>query len=190
MLKRIALSFVAVVACASLAAFGQMWMPFPILGGASFCASTVNNNCTLTIPAGPAMSGLETIPADTNASGGQSPQTVKVALASLGAGPYVYNVPLNGDTLTLTNVTRNVILNAAGTIAGMTIVTPAASTLLDGQKLGICTTQIVTTLTMTAGSGTTLNNPPTALLVPVATGAASCVDFLYRQANTTWYRIQ
>jgi len=190
MLKRIALSFVAVIACASLAAFGQMWMPFPILGGASFCASTVNNNCTLTIPAGPAMSGLETIPADTNASGGQSPQTVKVPIAALGAGPYLYDVALNGDTITLTSVTRNVIINPAGTIAGLTIVTPVAAGLIDGQKLGICTTQIVTSLTMTAGSGTTLTDAPTALLVPVATGGASCVDFLYRQANTTWYRIQ
>jgi hypothetical protein len=190
MLKRLGLSLVAIIACASLAAFGQLWMPFPQIGGPSFCASTVNNNCTLTIPAGPAISGLETIPADTNASGGQSPQTGKLSILSLGAGPYVYNAPVTGATITLTNTTRRLIVDPAGTIAALTIVTPAATTLLDGQLLSICGTQIVTTLTMTAGSGTTLTNAPTAMLVPVTTGAASCFGFIYRTANTTWYRVQ
>ncbi len=190
MLKRIALSMIAVIACAAIPVLAQMWMPFPILGGASFCASTVNASCTLTIPAGPAMTGLETIPADTNLSPPGGIQTVKVPLAALGAGPYVFATPVSGDTITLTNVTRNLIIKPAGTLTGMTIVTPVAAGLIDGQKLGICTTQIVTALILTAGSGTSINNGPTALLVPVATGAASCVDFLYHLADTTWYRIQ
>jgi hypothetical protein len=45
-------------------------------------------------------------------------------------------------------------------------------------------------LTVTAGSGTTVMNAPTAMLVPVATGAASCVAWIYYAANTKWYRVQ
>ena len=45
-------------------------------------------------------------------------------------------------------------------------------------------------LDFTAGSGTTVNNKPTALLVPVTTGGASCVEWVYRATNTTWYRVQ
>jgi len=190
MLKRIGLSLVAIVACASLAAFGQLWMPFPQIGGPSFCASTINAVCQQTIAAGPAMSGLETIPVDTNAANGVSPQTAKISILSMNAGPYVYNVPVTGDTITLVNTTRQLIVNPAGTIAALTIVTPAATTLLDGQRLSVCGTQIVTTLTVTAGSGTTVSNAPTAMLVPVVTGAASCFGWLYRTANTTWYRTQ
>lgn len=188
MLKKVLLSAVALIAVAGVSALAQFWPNFPILGGASYCQSTVNSVCVSTIPAGPAMTGLETIPADTNAANGANPQTVKIGVASLGAGVLTYNVPLTGATITLTSVTRQLIVEPAGTIAALTIVTPAATTLVDGQRLGVCGTQIVTTLTMTAGTGTTLSNAPTAMLVPVATGAASCFEFIYRQANTTWYR--
>lgn len=189
MLRKIIIGLVATVAIGGLA-IGQQWVNFPILGGASYCASTVNNVCVATVPAGPAISGLETIPADTNAASGQTPQTVKVPIALLGAGPYQYNAPLTGASITILPTTRQVILEPAGTIAALTLVFPTAATLIDGQKLNICGTQIVTTLTTTAGSGTTLLNAPTAMLVPVATGAASCFGFIYRVTNTSWYRIQ
>ncbi len=191
MFKRILPTLVIVATVGIVAALAQTFAPnMPIIGGSSYCSSTVNGSCVNTVPAGPAVTGLEYIPADTSIAQGANPQSGKFSVLTLGGGVLTYNVPINGDTLTLTNTTRQVILNAAGTIAGMTIVTPAATTLLNGQRLGICTTQIVTTLTMTAGSGTTLANAPTALLVPVATGAASCVSFIYRTADTTWYRTQ
>ena len=84
------------------------------------------------------------------------------------------------------------LIQPAGTIAAFTVVFPAATTLTeaDGQLFGLCTTQIVTALTVTAGAGTTVSNAPTALLVPVATGAGSCVEWIYRLSNTTWYRVQ
>lgn len=189
MMKKFALSLLAILTVVGVSA-AQTWYPFPIIGGASFCSSQVNAACVNTVPAGPALTGLETMPIDTNAARGVSPQTAKIGVASLGAGLVTYSVPVSGNTITLTSVTRQLIVLPAGTIAALTIVTPAASTLVEGQRLGICGNQIVTTLTMTAGSGTTLDTAPTAMLVPVLTGAASCFEFIYRQSNTTWYRVQ
>lgn len=189
MFKRL-LPTVAILAVATVAAMAQFAPNMPNIGGPSYCQSTVNAVCVSTIPAGPAVTGSETIPADTNASGGQSPQSGRFTLPTIGAGTLDYYTPVTTDTVTALNTTRQVIVNPAGTIAAMTFVTPAATTLVNGQRLGLCTTQIVTTLTTTAGTGTTVSNAPTALLVPVATGAGSCVEWIYRTANTTWYRTQ
>lgn len=180
----------------SVAAFAAGLFPgFPIIGGASYCGGfstgVSGQVCTVTVPAGPsALTGNETIPMDTNLAQGQSPQTAIATLPTLGIGPYVYNAPLTGASITVTAQQRRLILEPAGTIAALTVVFPAASTLKDGQLFGLCTTQIVTALTLTAGSGTTILNGPTALLVPVATGAGSCVEWVYRVTNTSWYRTQ
>lgn len=189
MFKRL-LPTLAILAVAGVAAYAQ-WAPnAPNIGGPAYCSSTVNASCVNTVPAGPALTGNETIPADTNASGGQNPQSGRFTLPTLGAGTLDYSVPVTTDTTTAACTTRQVIVNPAGTIAALTFVTPAATCLVNGQRLGLCTTQIVTSLTTTAGTGTTVSNAPTALLVPVATGAGSCVEWIYRTANTTWYRVQ
>ena len=156
------------------------------------CLSLGNGGvCNQYRPAGPtALTGNETVPADTNLANGANPQTVRIGLPNLGAGPYQYAAPLTGASLTLTAQQRRLVLEPAGTIAALTVVFPAATTLVDNQLMGLCTTQIVTALTLTAGSGTTILNGPTALLVPVATGAGSCVEWIYRSANTSWYRVQ
>lgn len=194
MLKRLSLAAIAVTAFAALASAQTFAPNFPILGGASYCDSTQNstgqNVCTNTVPAGPAMTGLETLPADTNPTAAGGIQAVKVPFPAVGLGPYVYNAPVTGASITLTAQQRRLIIDPAGTIANLTVVFPAATTLIDGQLFNMCTTQIVSTLTLTAGSGTSILNGPTALLVPVATGAASCVGWLYRTANTSWYRVQ
>ncbi len=190
MIKKLGLALVlTLVSAAAIAGFWNT--QFPILGGASFCGSTVNASCVSTIPAGPTvMTGNETVPGDTNLTGGANPQTVQIPVRLLGGGAFTYNVPVTGDSITIAATTRRLIVNPAGTIANLTIVTPAATTLYNGQVLGLCTTQIVSTLTTTAGAGTTVNGAPTALLVPVTTGGASCVEWIYRTADTTWYRIQ
>lgn len=191
-MRKLALALIAVIA--SSAVMAGIWNnSFPIVGGASFCSSTVNAACVNTVAAGPTvLTGNETVPADTNLSGGQIPQTVQIPVGRLGAGPTTYNTPVTTDSVTITNTTRRLIITPAGTIAAFTLVFPAATTLTaaDNQLFGFCTTQIVTTLTITAGAGTTISNGPTAMLVPVATGAASCVEWVYRLSNTTWYRVQ
>lgn len=193
MLKRLLLSVFAIFATASVVAIAQQWPSLPIVGGASYCSSTVNATCVNTVPAGPALTGAETVPADTNIAGGSTPQTVKIGVASLGAGVFQLTVPLSGDTITLTAAVRQLVVNPAGTIGALTVVTPAATTLVQGQRLGLCTTQIVTALTVTAGTGTTVSNAPTALLVPVTTGAASCVEWIYSRTSASagvWFRVQ
>jgi hypothetical protein len=191
MLKKIGLGFAALVSTIAIAnAISGNQLGLPIIGGASYCSSFTNANCSNTVAAGPAMTGSETIIANTNIGGGASPQTGLIALPSLGAGPYQYNAPSTGATLTLTGVQRRLIVEPSTTIAGLTVVFPASTALTDAQLMGLCTTQIVTALTVTAGSGTTVLNKPTAMLVPVTTGGASCVEWVYRQSNTTWYRVQ
>lgn len=174
-----------------IAASAQTFAPnMPIIGGNSYCSSQVNGACVNTVPAGPAIAGTETVPADINPTAAVATQSGKMSILSLGAGVLTYNVPVTGDTITLTNTTRQLIVEPAGTIAALTVVLPAASTLLNGQRIGICGTQIVTTLTITPGSGTTVSNTATAMLVPVATGAASCPEWVYYAAGTKWYRVQ
>lgn len=141
-------------------------------------------------PGGTSPTGVETFAADTNLSGGRSPQTGKYTFQQMGVGAVQYSTPLTGVSQTIDANTRQVLIEPAGTIAAHTIVLPAASALQDGQRLGFCTTQVVTALTVTAGSGTTVMNAPTAMLVPVATGAASCVEWIYYATTTKWYRVQ
>jgi len=192
-MKKALLIGLALFSVTGLAVAGIWNNSYPIVGGAAFSCGSVNAVSNCTVPAGPsALTGNETIPADTNLSGGRNPQTVQIPVLQLGGGVNTFNVPVTGDSVTITNLTRRLIINPAGTIANFTVVFPAASTLTaaDNQVFGLCTTQIVTTLTLTAGSGTTIKNGPTALLVPVATGAASCVQWIYHLADTSWYRIQ
>jgi len=188
-MKKIALALLAVFGVVGGSAIAQFWGNLPTIGGSSFCSSTVNSNCVNTVAAGPALTGNETIPADTNASGGQSPQTAKFPLSTLGIGPTQFAVPLNGTVITMLPISRRVIFEPAGTIATATLLMPPVGVLADNQIVAFCTTQIVTTMTVTAGSGTTVNGPPTAMLVPVTTGGASCPEWVYRLSNTTWYRV-
>jgi hypothetical protein len=194
MIKKL-LAIIALISIPALA-IAQQWPNIPIVGGGSYCASTVQGTCITTVPAGPAMTGNETIPADTNLAGGAAaPQTVKFPVTGLGAGTLVVSVPLTGDTLTITAQERQRIVNPAGTIATLTINLPAASaTMVNGQRIGICSTQIVTALTSGAGTGNTFSTTaPTAMLVPVVTGAASCFEYIYQKTSDAagvWHRTQ
>lgn len=89
-----------------------MWSTLPVVGGNSFCASTVTGTgslggitgqgqgstgsiCGQTVPAGPpAITGTEIFPADTQLSGGAPPQTVAVPIGALG---YHVNRLIGGD---------------------------------------------------------------------------------------------
>lgn len=193
MLKKLGLSLFAIglTAVSALAISGNQ-LGFPIIDGASYCSSYGNNSvCNNTVAAGPALTGDETIIANTNiGSGSAAPQTALIDVTTLGAGPYQYNAPASGATLTLTGKQRRLIVEPSTTIAALTVVFPASTELTDNQLMGLCTTQIVTALTVTAGSGTTVLNKPTAMVVPVTTGNGSCVEWVYRATNTSWYRVQ
>lgn len=83
MLRKIAIGLFATVAVTGIAAFAQTFAPdMPVIGGPSYCVSTVNGVCQQTVPAGPAVTGNETVPADTNASGGTT-QAGKIPIPTL-----------------------------------------------------------------------------------------------------------
>jgi hypothetical protein len=152
--------------------------------------------CSAYAPAGPtALTGYETVITDTHAANGAVPQTINTPLTAIGGGVLTVSVPLTGDTLTLTPQTRQLIINPAGTIAALTVNMPAASaTMVNGQRIGICGTHIVTALTLGGGTGNTFNPAvQTATLVPVTTGAASCTEYIYSKTSATagvWFRTQ
>ncbi len=194
MFKKLALALI-IAALPSLA-LAQSWPNIPVVGGPAYSCGSVNGVSNCTVPAGPSTTGNETVPADTNISGGASPQTVKIPITELGGGKLVVTTPVTTDVITVDAQTRQLIVTPAGTIAALTINLPAASatTPYNGQRIGICGTQIVTTLTSGAGTGNTFSTTaPTAMLVPVVTGAASCFEYIYSKTSATagvWHRTQ
>lgn len=197
MLKKLGLSLVALVSTVLIAnAISGNQLGLPIIGGASYCSSYTNANCSNTVAAGPALTGNETIIANTNAAGGANPQTGLLSLATIGAGKLVVNTPTTGTTITVDAQTRQLIVAPTTTIAALGVTLPsAASTMYDGQRIGVCGTQIVNAVTMTAGTGNTFGSTVTsqAMLVPVVTGGASCMEWIYSKTSDTagvWYRTQ
>lgn len=98
-----------------------------------------------------------------------------------GALAYTYNAPLTGFAITVANDIAQLVLEPAGTLATGTVTLPAAPE--DGDTVGISTTQTITALTISPNAGQTVADAPTTL------GVGGAVRFLYRSANTTWYRI-
>ena len=92
-----------------------------------------------------------------------------------------YSVPITGFSMTLDNLDTDVILNPAGTLATGTITLMPDSALYDQDKLTIRTSQTISTLTITAGTGSSVVGAPTTLAAGALTTA------IYRKANTTWY---
>lgn len=194
-----ALGVAFAVAYATYAYAAGLWPGYQIVGSAAFCSSTntagvpgTSSVCTTTTPAGPTIvTGLETIPADTNAAGGVQPQTVRLTLASLNAQPFTYN------TISILGATNN-YMSASAVDGGIIVVTSAAltgtttvllpSSPIDGQQFGLSSTQNINSLTMSGGT-TTVSNTPTALTV-ATTGGPYGYTFRYRTSNTTWYRTQ
>lgn len=189
----VGLSVLAVISTVAIAA--GLFPGFPIVGGASYCGGfatgTTGQVCTNTVAAGPtALTGNELVPMDTALASGQQPQTVVAQTRSLGAGPTQYSTPLTGVTQAVAAGTRQVILEPAGTIAAHTLTLAPATSLTEGQRLGVCSTQVVTALTITPGSGTTVSNTLTATQVPLGTGGAFCAEWVYVASVTKWLRTQ
>lgn len=196
-MKRIALGLAALIGMAGLAhAAGQFTPGLPIVGGASYCQGTSTGPsgtpvCTVTVPAGPsALTGSELLGVDTGFSAGAQPQSAAVPMAAMGAGPAQFASPLTATSVTVSQRSRYLLLTPAGTIAALTVVFPAATLLVDNQVLGLCSTQVVTALTITPGTGTSVLNTVTALAIPPATGSGTCYAWTYRKSNTSWYRVQ
>ena len=184
MLRKLLLGSIAALTVVGVSAVAQQWLDFPIVGGSSFCSSTVNSTCVNTVPAGPTLPGTATIPVDTNFPQGRSPQTAKAPVAVVGLGGIQNEAPLTGASITLGDGVGRLLLNPAGTIAAATVLLPSAANLYDGQVLIIASSQTVTTLTITAGSGTTI-----AATAAATVSADVPIEWIYSAASATWFQI-
>lgn len=129
MFKRIGIA-IGSMFIAGFALAGVWNTQYPIVGGSSYCGSTVNGSCVSTITAGPtAVTGAETIPLDTNLAQGQNPQTAIVTTLTL--ANYA-----RGTGLLYTNSTPTAGATGTSEQTIMTYSVPA-STLVSGRRLKI-----------------------------------------------------
>lgn len=189
MFKRLGLSIAAVALIGGVALAG-MWNNLPIVGGAAYCITTINNVCSQSAAAGPtAVTGNETIPADTNLSGGQNPQTVNMSMRALNAAPvtFVTCAAAACGSNTIANNSGGILLAYSTTIDSATVVTPLAP--MDGQRFAIAADHTVTSLTVTANTGTTLSvTTPTVLTA--STTVPQGYEYMYVASTTKWYRVR
>lgn len=94
---------------------------------------------------------------------------------------YDYQALTTGFSYTFAAGTQVLIINPAGTLATGTITMPAAP--VDGMTVRFSSSQIITALTVSANSGQSIVGAVTALVL------GGSAQYLYRQSNTTWYRI-
>lgn len=191
-----ACALAAAVAVPLTAAYAAgLWPTLPLVGGAAVCSSTStgvsSQVCTTTTPAGPSIvTGSETIPADTNLSGGRAPQSVRMPMAALNALPVTYSSTLSPasatNTLTATTTTGGFIVLGSGALSPTTINLPPSP--IDGQEFKLSSNVTIAALTVAAPGGASISNNPTALTV--STTAPYGYLFRYRATGTTWYRLQ
>jgi hypothetical protein len=93
---------------------------------------------------------------------------------------YDYQTPTTGFSYTFAAGTQVLIMNPAVTLATGTITMPASPS--DGMTICFSSSQIITALTVNANTGQSIVSPVTSLIL--GGGAV----YIYRLANTTWYR--
>lgn len=94
-----------------------------------------------------------------------------------------YTTPVTTETVTTTAQMQSLVCNPAGTIAALTIVFPPSP--VNGQQYQIAISQIITVLTLTAGTGAaTINGTIT------TTGVNSSGQWVYEITSNTWYKTQ
>jgi hypothetical protein len=94
---------------------------------------------------------------------------------------YDYQVLTTGFSYTFAAGTQTLVANSAGTLATGTITMPAAPA--DGMTITITTIQQITALTIAGNTGQSIGGTQVTLMA-----ANSALSFVYRLANTTWYR--
>lgn len=185
---------VALASAISLAYAAGYFPGFPIVGGASYCAGystgTAGQVCVTTAPAGPtATTGNELIPADTQLSQGQAPQTVYLPLRALRAAPLTYTLCAAAacGSVTVGNNSGGILFDYSTTIDSATVVTPASP--MDGQRFEIAAPYTITSLTVTANTGQTL-----AVTTPTVLTASTTVSqgyaFQYVASTAKWYKVR
>ena len=95
---------------------------------------------------------------------------------------YTKRTPVTGFSYTFGNFEKDMTFTPAGTLSSGTVVMAAAP--IDGGRACIFSTQIVTTLTLSANTGQSINNAISALSANVR------YCYIYSIGNTTWDRSQ
>ena len=93
---------------------------------------------------------------------------------------YDYQTPTTGFSYTFAAGTQVLVMNPSVTLATGTITMPASPA--DGMTIRFSSSQIITALTVSANTGQSIVSAVTTL---AAGGGAA---YIYRLANTTWYR--
>lgn len=90
--------------------------------------------------------------------------------------------PTTGTTVTIGNANADIraFINPAGTLANLTIAMPNAP--FNGQECVICSSKILTSLTITVGGGVTI------LSVPVSLAVDSFAAWVWSASSNTWFR--
>lgn len=105
--------------------------------------------------------------------------TTVITDASAG-NTYQFATPSTGGTVSINNLSV-VVVDPAGTLATLTVVLPASP--VDTQRVRLGTSQIITALTLSPAAAETVKNAPSSLT------AGGSFEYIYRSANTTWYKI-
>lgn len=187
MLRKLGLGLAALVTSAAIGWSAGLFQGLPVVGGASYCGTTVNAVCTQTIPAGPTtLTGVEKVPADTQLSGGRSPQSVYVPTALLMNNGTSLQTGV-AITYTVADGISNVVLSHTTTIDSAAITAPANP--IDGTRVRIGATNTVTAFSFVANTGQTL-----AVTTPTVLTASTTVpagyEFIYVASTAKWYRLQ
>jgi hypothetical protein len=209
--KKLGLAAILAASVAIPAAYAAGYFPdFPILGSASFCASTnsqstsatvpgtlpSNSNCTNTVPAGPtSVTGSETVLAQTNVANGAGPANINIPVGALGAGSI--GVVTSNASVVMAAGQRYLISNQSTATIALVNLPPNP---VDNQVASIVNagSGVLTLTSVAVGaspSGTTIvgGAAPATLGVQTNNSAAavlSAVDYVYRAADNKWYRVQ
>lgn len=177
-MKRVLLA-IGLFSLPAFALAAGLWQGFPIVGGASYCGSTVNGVCSQTIAAGPTtFTGIEVVPMDTQLAGGSQPQTVIAKITAFGQG--ANSIVTSPATATIPASTPLYFLNGTQASA-FTITMPAVPNQNDIQIVA-CTAATAGVLTVAANTGQTLNGNPNAACV-------ASVTYKWIFLGTVWFRV-
>lgn len=192
MFKKMILVGAALIALASpVFAQNGAFPNYPIVGGAAYSCGSVNGVSNCTVPAGPSVvTGNENIPANTNLTGGRTPQNVLLGLASLNALPVtVVTVTTPPVGISATSISGGVIYNSLTTITSANITLPSSP--IDGQQYLVSSNRTITTLSITGAALTSAiqtNAAPTVLTA--STTVPQGYVFRFDAGTGLWFRTQ
>lgn len=216
-LKGVAVGCAALLVTSGILYAAGNWSTLPVVGGASYCASTVSGTgslggitgqgqgstgsiCAQTVPAGPTIvTGNEVVPVDFNnpssitaTQGGTSPTTGLLTLASLNALPPAYPLFAKStatNVFTVSPLVGVVYISATtGLLSNTTMQMPANP--IDGQQLRLASAGTITTLNISPNTGQTIGPDAAVTTLVVSTTAPSDYGFFWQAATSTWHRFQ